>query len=597
MAKAPIVDVLIKDESVLKGAGLIGAVMVQLYTLKGAVATPLLVTSWIDFTRKFGEMVDKATSIGTLEIKKALDGGAPLYIGRAGHYTDPTDKATLTGTKADAVISGVATTAYAIDGVTAALGGPFVHNGVDVTAAFPKGSVFAVTGSTGNDGNYTVVSSVFSTNTTITVVETVPNAVADGNMDASTNNAFFEAFAIGTGYNGNIVTISAPASGLADVFDITVDVLLHDELQEVTLDFPKAPTATDINNFNAGSKEVVLISTGTEIEAGTDTFANGDQPYAAIVDADWVGDNNAQTGIYAFNVVTDAIALAVPEKAEDTIDLAVSNYTKNNWYKAIIRVPIGLSSTVTIDYRDKTGAYAGGTILDDWRTDLIAGGAVYNDADTQSEDTDTSGIGGVIAAYSKKHQDGIPWFSHAGKSRGVLAGAKDVVVNHGTPANIDNWALMTGKGINAIVPKSILGVDRPTYWGNRTLQKALTLLQASNIADLVLFLRRELLDILEDGMFDPLDTDLWKSLYNKAKTDVLNPAADGRGLRGGEGEGWVWQGDQFVNDVADAVINTPSGLDNGEYKVKLFIKPIRATEFIELTITIKDSGADISIDV
>lgn len=71
---------------------------------------------------------------------------------------------------------------YVIDTATAAPTNQFVHNGVDITLDFPPGTKFSVERSTGNDGTYTVLTSVFSTNTTITTVEDVPDGTNDGFM-------------------------------------------------------------------------------------------------------------------------------------------------------------------------------------------------------------------------------------------------------------------------------------------------------------------------------------------------------------------------------------------------------------------------------
>jgi hypothetical protein len=52
----------------------------------------------------------------------------------------------------------------------------------DKTTIFVAGTVFTVTGSTGNDGTYTVVSSAFGAATVITVTEVVASAVGDGTI-------------------------------------------------------------------------------------------------------------------------------------------------------------------------------------------------------------------------------------------------------------------------------------------------------------------------------------------------------------------------------------------------------------------------------
>ena len=69
----------------------------------------------------------------------------------------------------------------------------------DSTAKYSAGSVLSIEGSTGNDGEYTVSSSAYvSPNTEITVVETVPSAVADGAI----NKLYLFAYTIfDTGFN------------------------------------------------------------------------------------------------------------------------------------------------------------------------------------------------------------------------------------------------------------------------------------------------------------------------------------------------------------------------------------------------------------
>lgn len=48
------------------------------------------------------------------------------------------------------------------------------------TQNFHPGYKFTISGSTGNDGVYTVISSVFGASTVITLKETLPSAVVDG---------------------------------------------------------------------------------------------------------------------------------------------------------------------------------------------------------------------------------------------------------------------------------------------------------------------------------------------------------------------------------------------------------------------------------
>ncbi len=69
----------------------------------------------------------------------------------------------------------------------------------NVVAEIIAGSKIVITGSTGNNGTYTVVSCIFTTVSTIIVVETVPNATADGVITSTTlptNTGYATAVAI-----------------------------------------------------------------------------------------------------------------------------------------------------------------------------------------------------------------------------------------------------------------------------------------------------------------------------------------------------------------------------------------------------------------
>lgn len=69
----------------------------------------------------------------------------------------------------------------------------FTVGGIDLTSNIQIGDKIAITGSTGNDGVYTVTAISFSTNTVITVSETVASATADGqlNLVVATNGGNF----------------------------------------------------------------------------------------------------------------------------------------------------------------------------------------------------------------------------------------------------------------------------------------------------------------------------------------------------------------------------------------------------------------------
>lgn len=72
-------------------------------TNRGKINTPIFCNNALEFLRQCGgELVDSKFPI---YVRRLLESGIKLWILRAGHYTDPTDKSTLVGTKATATIT------------------------------------------------------------------------------------------------------------------------------------------------------------------------------------------------------------------------------------------------------------------------------------------------------------------------------------------------------------------------------------------------------------------------------------------------------------------------------------------------------------
>lgn len=129
--------------------------------------------------------LSNATKIASAAV---VDGGQSWFVGDTfsidGGLGAPATGAvlTITPSRFTAAITGIAIETS--NPVTAVVQGAktFAVSG-DVTATAIAPVQFNVTGSTGNDGTYTVVSAVFgAAHTVVTVAEAIPSAIADGNI-------------------------------------------------------------------------------------------------------------------------------------------------------------------------------------------------------------------------------------------------------------------------------------------------------------------------------------------------------------------------------------------------------------------------------
>lgn len=97
----------------------------------------------------------------------------------------------------------------------------------DHTANLPVGGSITITGSTGNDGTYTIVSAAFSSGSTnIVVSQVIPDPTADGTLAAAYGPvATYHLTADGSGYASAtaVTTTTLTGSGSGLTIDITAD--------------------------------------------------------------------------------------------------------------------------------------------------------------------------------------------------------------------------------------------------------------------------------------------------------------------------------------------------------------------------------------
>lgn len=618
-------EINIQDLSVIVSAGLKGIVGVLGVTERGIVGKPVLIGSWLDFTREFGGLL--TTSDFPLLCRRTLEAGGLLKVCRVGHYTNLADKTTLTGVKASATINQTSVSATAatvtltvtVPGATgeivtvqvneAGAGivslGSYTVQAADTATLVATGIRAAINANTGTTG-YSAAGS--GTNVIITAPSadgaaansytplisaptatgTWSTATFAGGVTALTAHAFTaSAKEVGPGYNGTILKIKAPASGTG--VDIEVSLPGYPDLTETTKNFPTSPLTTDLNLFNQRSKLLEITGfTGTLCPRADITLANGVQNVNEITTVDYIGDVAGQTGIRAFDGSPEITKIAVPEKAINALDVALANYAVSRGdLIAVLRTPVGLDGLGVQDYREASGAYSG-TAVDTWQACMTTGGlTILHPTDLVQKDIPE--VADVLACFSKKDNKAPEWFSAAGQKRGRIPNALGVVYDFGSAARALQADNIVNRGVNPVIKHNDFGV---VFWGNRTLQKANTMLSYLNVAELFIFLKRNIKPLVESEAFDPNDIETWKAIYRKVYV-LLELMNDNRAFQSSKTQkGYLYQGDQDIDDISQAVINTPNDIDAGIYRFRLFVKPVNATQFFGITATVTNSGVD-----
>ena len=160
----------------------------------------------------------------------------------------------------------------------------------------------------------------------------------------------------------------------------------------------------------------------------------------------------------------------------------------------------------------------------------------------------------------------FPWFASAGYTRGLVNSIKARV----KLTQEDRDTLYQGR-INPIATFSDVGT---VIWGNKTLQVADTALNRLNVRRLLLQARKLISAVAVRLLFEQND-----QLVRQQFLDSVNPILDSI------------RRDRGLFDFRVTVSSTPEDLDRNTLTGKIYLKPTKALEFIDIEFFITPTGA------
>jgi len=160
----------------------------------------------------------------------------------------------------------------------------------------------------------------------------------------------------------------------------------------------------------------------------------------------------------------------------------------------------------------------------------------------------------------------FPWFASAGYTRGLVNGIKA----RKKLTQDDRDILYKGR-INPIATFSDVGT---VIWGNKTTQVKQSALDRINVRRLLLQARKLISAVAVRLLFEQNDDQVRQEFL-----DSVNPILDSI------------RRDRGLIDFRVVVQNTPEDLDNNTLVGKIYLKPTRALEFIDIEFLITPTGA------
>lgn len=160
----------------------------------------------------------------------------------------------------------------------------------------------------------------------------------------------------------------------------------------------------------------------------------------------------------------------------------------------------------------------------------------------------------------------FPWFATAGYTRGLVSSVKA----RKKLTQEDRDTLYQGR-LNPIATFSDVGT---VIWGNKTLQVKESALDRINVRRLLLQARKLISAVAVRLLFEQNDDQVRQDFL-----DSVNPILDSI------------RRDRGLIDFRVVVENTPEDLDNNQLTGKIYLKPTRALEFIDIEFLITPTGA------
>jgi len=301
-------------------------------------------------------------------------------------------------------------------------------------------------------------------------------------------------------------------------------------------------------------------------------LANGiplDAMFSSKLDEAVIGNAARSSGIFAFQnpEVFDITLLSTPGFSSGAViaqSLAMCEGRGDCMY--LVDPPFGLRPQQVVDWHN-------GMLFSDLQVSLNSSyGALYWSWVEVFDQFNGGTIfippsGHVSAVYARTAREAELWFAPAGLNRGRL----NTVLNLEFNPTQGERDLLYGFN-NAVNPIVNFPQDGVTIFGQRTLQRKDSALDRVNVRMLLIALKKALIPLLRNFLFEPNDSVLWSQVRNSI-VPTLEDVRARRGLTA-------------FDVIVDERNNTPIRRDRNELWVSVLIKPTRAVEFIVLNLVI-----------
>lgn len=378
-------------------------------------------------------------------------------------------------------------------------------------------------------------------------------------------------------------------------FDIRISYSNQGGLNEYYADLDMDPTSERyvVDYINERSKLVLIEDEDSSsaspknrpAENGDGTALTSGSDGNALNDADFIGDESAQTGMYAAEKTDLSIDIMIPGSSSNTVIAALAAYCENRGdLVAYAQIPAGLDPSAAQKWRMGESPYSH-EAFNSHRLAFFFGRPLVYESRTDSKKYVPS-LGMLAACIART--DTYYTYSHApvGPRRGTVDFVEGLDFNVGDYRGYqDSFA---EHQINSLIISRKQGIEGALFWEQYTTQRAASALRDLNVVRFLTMMRKVLMPALRMFLFEPNHPDTWRELHRtiepqiqlwKAQSSIYDYVLQT------DRDAW-FDGGELVN----AVLNTGLEIDQGIYRARVLVQPTRAIRYLEFEVGVMRTG-------
>ena len=303
---------------------------------------------------------------------------------------------------------------------------------------------------------------------------------------------------------------------------------------------------------------------------GKFSLTGGDDGTTGTVDADYIGDSSQHTGFYAFDEIDNLNILTMPGITTAQVITAGIVYAESRKDLLFIaEPPMHLEPLEVVEFRKGQGMYTHAAFDSSYAALYYPWLEISDPLTGKSKLVPPTGaVAGCIARSDEKTE---VWYAPAGIDRGRIFGALSLAYK----TSRGERDVLYSEGINGIASFPDTGID---IWGQKTLQAQPSALDRINVRRLMMYVEEAISESARFVVFEPNNPQTWRALIR-----LINPF-----LQNIKGKGGLYD----FRVQCDDETNTSQMIDQNQMVVRVFVKPTKTAEFVELNFVLTATGTD-----